>query len=246
MVNDPITAPPAASGSSDNVRAWILCAPACVALVGLNLVPAARSLVAGPPLPLSAELTGWITAMLVIGSRALATTGIILAIEIPLAFCIAVALMRRSSPAPHRHTLTPSWILAALVAGFSWRLVFGGGIGFIQPGAPNWPSYALEVWRSLPLAVLLFYVCLRRAGTHLAEVAALDGAGLVQLVRLVHLPICAPAIFLLAGLRIVDYLRALDASVIGSGPGTRAVWTLLVLAVGALTMRIAEKREYGA
>lgn len=228
---------------SDNVCAWILCAPACVALTALNLLPAARALLDGPPLPLTDELTNWGYAMLAVGGRAVATTGVILAIEIPIAVCIAITIIRRSKQESDRPITTPAWILAAMVAGFSWRLVFGSGIGFIRPGAPGWPSYALEVWRSLPLAVLLFYVSLCRAGAHLAHFAKLDGAGLMQTVRLLYLPICAPAAFLLAVLRIVDYLRALDSGILSSGAGERAVWTLLLLTVGSLALRLGERPE---
>ncbi len=231
----PTTAP------ADNGLAWILCAPAAAAMVVLNLFPAGTALLHSPVLPVTGELAAWGNALLVIGGRALVMSGMILAIEIPLALYLATVALRRSrSP---RVTTTPGLLLAATVAGFSWRLLFGDGIGFVDPRSSVWTTILVEVWRSLPLATLLFYATLDRTARDLTQVARLDGATFAQVVRRIYVPICRPAMLLLLGLRLIDYLRAVNVSASSPPAAERAVWTLLVLGVATLAIGIAPGRE---
>ncbi len=231
----PTTAP------ADNGLGWILCAPAAAAMIVLNLFPAGGALLETPPLQVTGELAAWGNALLVIGRRALAMSGTILAIEIPLAFYLAIVALR-STRSP-RVTRTPALLFAATVAGFSWRLLFGGSIGFVHASASTWTTVFTEVWRSLPLTTLLFYATLERTARDLAQVARSDGATLAQVVRRIYVPLCKPAMLLLVGLRIVDYLRAVNASAFGIPAAERAVWTLLVLGIAILAVGVAQGRE---
>lgn len=229
----------ATASASDNVRAWLLCAPACAVLVAINLWPAARALIQGPPSPISAELTGWGLGVLELAGRALATTGAILALEVPLALTLALLLVRGDDAASRARPRLAGWWIAMLLVGFSWRLLFGGTIGFLQPGALEWRTAVVEVWRTFPLATLLLYAALRNRIGDLPETAQIEGAGVGHAIVRIYLPLCAPAIFLLASLRIIDYLRAIELA--GTGEA-RAAWTILVVTVGALALKIAEPR----
>lgn len=224
------------SAAAGNVRAWLLCAPALGVIAMFNLRPAGEALIRSPPLPIVEELTGLAISLLTVGGQAIAVATPILLIETPLAFYLAFALHRRGTGA--ETSRLSSGLLPAIVAGFSWRLVFGGGIGFLHSGASLWATVVLEVWRSLPLTVLLFHYTLRDAGLEHARAARLEVATFTQLFRRVLLPICEPAILLLATLRLVDILRALPSSDGGSPYQERAAWTLLVLIVGALAWRV--------
>ncbi len=235
------TSPDTPPGSAANVRAWLLCAPALGVLALLNLQPAGKALIGGPPVPLLEELVNLATALLTVGGRAVATITPILLVEVPLAFYLAFTLHRRASAAANERL--SSGILPAIVAGFSWRLIFGGGIGFLQPMSSPIATALLEVWRSLPLTVLLFHYVLRDAGLEHARAARLEVATFAQLFRRVLLPVCEPAIFLLAALRLVDVLRAFPSNGDLSHAHERAAWTLLVVVASALSLRVGRPRS---
>jgi ABC-type sugar transport system permease subunit len=222
----------------DNLRAWLLCAPATVAMLALNIWPACRELISSPPRPLMAELSSWAISSLVVGAQVVGLCGGILLLELPLAFGLALLLLRRGAAGG---AATPAMALAAVAAGLSWRLLFGGSIGFVATAKPGWPAILLEVWRTLPLATLLVYAPLRRRGALLAEVAALDGASFGQTVRRVYLPMCRPAVLALAALHGIDYLRAAQAPLISVGSADRAIWTVLVALVAILALRVVDR-----
>lgn len=228
------------SSRPDNLRAWALCAPAVFALLGLNVVPAVRALIEAPPRPLMAELSSWAIASFAVAAQTLLFCVPALLFEIPIALLLAVALLQRRAalPAERSDRLTA---IAAVLAAFAWRLVFGGAIGSAPSDAPDWTMAALEVWRTLPLATLLLFAALRRRGTPLAEVATLDGAASAQTLRRVHLPLCRSAIAALTALHVVDYLRALHAPLISPGSADRAIWTVLVMVVAILGFRVADR-----
>lgn len=233
---EPITV---TANASDNVRAWLLCAPACAVMVALNLWPAARALIQGPPLPVSAELTRWGLGVLDYGSRALAMTGAVLALEVPLALTLALLLVRIDDAASRSRRRSAGWWLVMILVGLSWRLFFGGTIGFLRASALEWQTVVVEVWRTFPLATLLFYAALRNRIGDLPVAAQIEGAGLGHMIFRIYLPLCAAAISLLASLRIIDYLRAVDVAASGDA---RAAWTILVGTVGVLALKVAEPR----
>src|SRR5690606_23921284 len=127
----------AMSSRTDNLLAWALCAPAAIALFALNLVPAVGALIAAPPRPLMTELGSWAIASLVVAAQALRFCLPILLLEVPLALLLAMALLRRRDALPRDR---PDRIIAvaAVLAGFGWRLLFGGAIGFASRDAPHW------------------------------------------------------------------------------------------------------------
>jgi ABC-type sugar transport system permease subunit len=231
-----IDATPNASG---NVRAWLLCAPACAVMVVFNLWPAGRALIQGPPLPISAELTNWGLGVLAYGIRALAMTGAILAIEVPLALSLALLLVRIEGAAAHVPGQSAGRWAGAILVGFSWRLFFGGTIGFLQPSPFEWQTVVVEVWRTFPLATLLLYAALRNRIGELPVTAQIEGAGVGRAIFRIYLPLCAPAIVVLASLTIIDYLRAIDVTNVSDA---RAAWTVTLGAVGVLALEIAGPR----
>ena len=174
---------------SASLRAWLLCAPACVAMLVANILPACRELLGAGPRPLEAEIAAWGISFLVVGAHVLALAAVCLTFEAPLALAVALVILHRTArtPPPAR------WLAPVIAAGFAWRLLFGGTFGFAQTGGSLWSIAALEAWRTLPLSALLFYVPLRRAGAVMTDVARLDGAAFTQTVARVYLPICRPA-----------------------------------------------------
>ncbi len=216
-----------------------MCAPACVAMVALNILPACRELLAVAARPLSAEMTSWMVSLLVIGSHVAALCAVSLIVEAPLAFALAIVLLHRTARRPP----PAEWLAAAAAAGFTWRLAFGGTLGFAQGTEPIWSTAILEVWRTLPLATLLFYIPLHRRGIAISEAARLDGSDFLQIVRRVYAPVCAPAASALLLLRTVDYLRVVEAPMISPGAANRIIWVLLLFAVTALASRVARQYE---
>lgn len=228
------------SSRPDNLRAWAMCTPAAIALLGLNLVPAIGAMIQAPPRPLMAELSSWAIASFVMVAQTLRFCVPLVLLEVPIALLLAVALSQSRATLP-AEPLDRLVALAAVLAGFAWRLLFGGAIGFAPSDAPDWQVIGLEVWRTLPLATLLLYGALQRRGSTLAEVAALDGATFAQTLRRIHLPQCRSAIAALTALHVVDYLRALHAPLISPGSADRAVWTVLVMVVAILGFRVADR-----
>lgn len=222
----------------DNLRAWLLCAPAAATLLALNVWPACLQLISSPPRPLMAELSGWAISSLVVGAQTLMLCGAILLIEVPLAVALALRLRRRAGARP----ATPALALAALGAGLGWRLLFGGTLGFASSGLPTWSAVLFETWRTLPLATFLLTVPLRRAAP-LADAAAVDGADRTQTLLRVDLPACRGAILALAALHAVDLLRAVQAPWISVAAGDRAAWTILVALVALLALPVASRRR---
>jgi ABC-type sugar transport system permease subunit len=221
--------------ASDTRRAWLLCAPACLAMVLLNILPACRELMAGEPRTLAAATSSWAIALFVVGLQTLAVCAASAIIEAPLGFAIAVVLLHRTA-----HVRTPErWFAAAVAAGFVWRLAFGGSLGFLDETGSPWAVGVAELWRTLPLVVLLFYIPMRRSGIVTAEVAQLDGAGRSTIVRRVYWPLARPALLVLMALRGIDYLRAVETPLISPLGAQRAAWVLLLLAVTAVASRAA-------
>jgi len=203
----------------------------------LNILPACGELLASASQSLTHAATAWAISLLVVGAHTLAVCATSAIIEAPLAFAIAVTFFQRNPhPGPH-------WLAPAVAAGFIWRLAFGGSLGFADSVGSPWAAAALEIWRTLPLAILLFYVPLRRAGVAAAEAARLDGASTATIVRRIHWPACRPAFLVLLALRAVDYLHAAEKPLLSPLAAHRASWLLLLVVVTALALRIARPQE---
>lgn len=130
-------------------------------------------------------------------------------------------------------------ILAPVVVGLAWKTFLltpkYGLVDYIAQlaglGSQPWladPTLALvsvtvvHTWQWTPFAFLVFLASLHSLPPDPMEAARVDGANAWQIFRHLILPMLAPAIVIVAILRMVWALRAFDAilALTGGGPGT--------------------------
>ena len=97
------------------------------------------------------------------------------------------------------------------------------GIPFLSN--PSWAlvSVALvDVWQWTPFCFLVFLAALQGVPDELYEAARIDGAGALDLLGRVLLPILTPTIVIVLLLRLAEALKLFDIpfSLTGGGPGT--------------------------
>jgi multiple sugar transport system permease protein len=97
------------------------------------------------------------------------------------------------------------------------------GIPFLSN--PNWAlvSVALvDVWQWTPFCFLVFLAALQGVPDELYEAARIDGAGALDLLGRVLLPLLTPTIVIVLLLRLAEALKLFDIpfSLTGGGPGT--------------------------
>lgn len=138
-----------------------------------------------------------------------------------------------------------SWLLAILMmplmvapalVGLMYRLVLhefvgpvpyylwaylGASISFLGSGSAFWTLVAIETLQWTPFALLLFYMAYQAIPAEVNEAATLDGAGGLQRLRHIELPLMRPTIVVALLIRFIDGFRVFDNVYVltGSGPG---------------------------
>jgi multiple sugar transport system permease protein len=183
-------------------------------------------------------------------SSAILITGLYLlfstAIMLVLAFAFALALSVPRSPGLLRAIIVMPLVIPPVVAGFTWRFLLNGEIGFL--GAWLLPMAGLhlnlladptgalisiviaDVWSRTPFMFLIFLAALQSIPRDYYEAIRLDGANRLQELLLVTLPMMTGAIAVALMFRIIDALNTFELIYVMTkgGPG-RATQTLSLL-----------------
>lgn len=137
--------------------------------------------------------------------------------------------------------LTP-WVVPTFVVALLWRNMWQSDIGIINTVLVDWTGLLSQrprwlvgentlwaitvpsIWRSIPLAMLLFTAGLAAIPNELHEAAAIDGAGAFRRFWHVTLPLLRPiiAVQLLFGVVYTAYQFPMPEIMLGSNPGEHA------------------------
>jgi ABC-type sugar transport system permease subunit len=177
--------------------------------------------------------------------RALAVTlsltagSLIALVALGLGGALLVDCAGRWRPVLYGFAIVP-WAIPTVVNGLMWKWIlnpyFGAlngllvSIGLFDQyqsflSHPTWALAAVinaNVWRELPLAMILMGAGLQTVPRDLYDAARVDGAGAWSLFRTVTFPWLIPSLFVLAILETMNALRLFDIIWImtGGGPGT--------------------------
>lgn len=163
-----------------------------------------------------------------------------------LAFAFSLALSGPRSPGLLRAIIVMPLVIPPVVAGFTWRFLLNGEIGFF--GAWLLPMAGLkvnmladpvgallsiviaDVWSRTPFMFLIFLAALQSIPRDYYEAIRLDGAGRVQEFLLVTLPMMKGAVAVALMFRVIDALNTFELIYVMTkgGPG-RATQTLSLL-----------------
>lgn len=129
-------------------------------------------------------------------------------------------------------------ILAPVVVSVIWLLILNPQVGVLNKiltalGLPEqgWlglPTGAMasvilvDVWHWTPLVYLICYTALKGIDPSLYDAARVDGAGELQLLRRVTIPLLRPALLVAAGIRVIMGVKVFDEMFLltHGGPGT--------------------------
>lgn len=179
----------------------------------------------------------WVTCLYLVLSTAL---------MLVLALAFALALSGPKSPGLLRAIIVMPLVIPPVVAGFTWRFLLNGEIGFL--GAWLLPKAGLrvnmladpvgalisiviaDVWSRTPFMFLIFLAALQSIPRDYYEAIRLDGANRLQELLLVTLPMMKGAIAVALMFRIIDALNTFELIYVMTkgGPG-RATQTLSLL-----------------
>jgi multiple sugar transport system permease protein len=182
------------------------------------------------------------SAVLVTGAYLVLSTAIMLV----LAFAFALALSVPRSAGLLRAIIVMPLVIPPVVAGFTWRFLLNGEIGFL--GAWLLPMAGLnvnlladpvgalisiviaDVWSRTPFMFLIFLAALQSIPRDYYEAIRLDGASRLQELLLVTLPMMTGAIAVALMFRIIDALNTFELIYVMTkgGPG-RSTQTLSLL-----------------
>jgi multiple sugar transport system substrate-binding protein len=174
--------------------------------------------------------------------RTLLFVTITVALELALGLVIALGLDRsfRSRGLVRATALLP-WAIPTVVTALVWRLVFEAhpgaetGRGLTDPIGAWLALVFADVWKTTPFVALLLLSGLSTIDPRLDEAARIDGAGFLQRLWNVTLPLLKPALLVALVFRTLDAFRVFDLVYVltGGGPGTAtepiALFTFSVL-----------------
>jgi raffinose/stachyose/melibiose transport system permease protein len=141
-------------------------------------------------------------------------------------------------------------VLSPVVIAFLWKYMFNPdpdaglnallgffGLDFLQqnwlgdPGVALWAVALTVVWQYAGFSMVIFLAALQGIPRELEEAAALDGAGRLQRLRHVVIPLIAPALTINVTLSTIGGLKLFDQvfAITGGGPGysTETLSTLI-------------------
>lgn len=161
------------------------------------------------------------------------STGIMLVVGMGLALCFADA----SRSGWLRAIVVMPLVIPPVVAGFTWRFLLNGEMGFI--GAFLLPSIGFEanlladpksallsivvadVWSRMPFMFLIFLAALQSVPRDLYEAARVDGANPIHEFFYITLPLLRSAIVIAVLFRLVDAINTFELIYVMTkgGPG---------------------------
>jgi multiple sugar transport system permease protein len=264
-----VTAPK--GGKSERARserklAWMLCAPAVIAMLIVTGYPIAYAFYLSLQkfdlrFPDDKEFVGFSNYADVLTSStwwdAVTTTLIItvisVALELVLGMAIALVMHRAIfGRGPVRAAILIPYGIVTVVAAFAWRFAFDPASGFVQnlplisdTAAPltNQTGSLIviilaEVWKTTPFMALLLLAGLALVPDELHEAAKVDGAGPVQRFFRITLPLMKPAILVALLFRTLDAFRIFDNVFIIQPGGALGTETVSILGYNILINRV--------
>jgi multiple sugar transport system permease protein len=238
--NPPEAAPAKTSSRTRSERrlAWMLCAPAVVAMLLVTAYPIAYAVVLSlqnvdlrfPDENSFAGLSNYVTVLTsslwwtdVFNTVFLMVTTV--AIELALGMAIALVMHRAifGRGVVRTSVLIPYGIIT-VVAAFAWQFAFAPDSGFVNnlpliSDEMDWfggrfSSFAViimaEVWKTTPFMALLLLAGLVTIDRGLYEAAKVDGASAWQRFTKITLPLMKPAILVALLFRSLDAFRVFD------------------------------------
>jgi multiple sugar transport system permease protein len=238
--NPPEAAPTKTSSRTRSERklAWMLCAPAVLAMLLVTAYPIAYAVVLSlqnvdlrfPDENSFAGLSNYVTVLTsslwwtdIFNTVFLMVTTV--AIELVLGMAIALVMHRAifGRGVVRTSVLIPYGIIT-VVAAFAWQFAFAPETGFVNnlpliSDSMDWfggrfSSFAViimaEVWKTTPFMALLLLAGLVTIDDQLYEAARVDGATAWQRFTRITLPLMKPAILVALLFRTLDAFRVFD------------------------------------
>jgi multiple sugar transport system permease protein len=246
--------------------AWMLCAPAVVAMLLVTGYPIGYALYLSFQkidlrFPDEKEFVGLSNYVDVLTSTTwwsdvfvtLFITVVSVSIELVLGMAIALVMHRAifGRGGVRAAVLIPYGIVT-VVAAFTWRFAFDPTAGFVA-GLPLVPDdYApltnqsgsifiiilAEVWKTTPFMALLLLAGLALVPDELHEAAKVDGASTFQRFVRITLPLMRPAILVALLFRTLDAFRLFDSAYIIQPGGANGTETVSILGFNILINRL--------
>lgn len=233
----------ARAGASERTRserrlAWMLCAPAVIAMLAVTAYPIGYAFVLSLQqidlrFPQEGGFVGLDNYASVLGSElwwtdifnTLFVTVVSVSIELVLGMAIALVMHRAifGRGAIRTSVLIPYGVVT-VVAAFAWQFAFAPDSGFVNnlpliAEDKDWfgdrfSAFAViimaEVWKTTPFMALLLLAGLVTIDSQLYEAAKVDGANAVQRFFRITLPLIKPAILVALLFRTLDAFRVFD------------------------------------
>jgi multiple sugar transport system permease protein len=224
------------SKGAEQRLAWLLCAPAVIAMLVVTAYPMLYALWLSLfrydlRFPAEREFIGLENYLSVLGSetwwQALFNTLVITvgSVSVELVLGLAFALVMHRSVVCRRMVRTSLLIpygIVTVVAAMSWRFAFDPTIGYVNALlglegawlAERWSAFFViiqtEIWKTTPFMALLLLAGLTLVPEDLLRAARVDGANALQRFFRVTLPLMRPVIMVALLFRTLDAIRIFD------------------------------------
>jgi multiple sugar transport system permease protein len=243
--------------------AWMLCAPAVVAMVIVTGYPIVYAIILSFQrydlrFPDDREFVGLDNYITVLQSstwwtdffNTMIITVISVALELVLGMLIALVMHRAIfGRGPVRAAILIPYGIVTVVSAFAWRYAFDAGPGFVinwfnldkPPLTERDGSFVViilaEVWKTTPFMALLLLAGLALVPEELHRAAKVDGATAVQRFFRITLPLIVPSILVALLFRTLDAFRVFD-SVFVMTRGANDTETVSILGYNTLINRV--------
>ncbi len=232
---------------SERKLAWMLCAPAVIAMLLVTAYPIIYAIVLSVQkldlrFPDEGGFIGLDNYVTVLSSplwwesvfNTVFIAVVSVAIELVLGMIIALVMFRAIfARGLVRTTVLIPYGIITVVAAFAWFYAFDPGSGFVNhlPFVPDdkawfgdrWSALgviiAAEVWKTTPFIALLLLAGLTTIDGGLYEAAKVDGASAWQRFWKITLPLMKPAILVAVLFRMLDAFRVFDSIFVMTGGG---------------------------
>ena len=224
------------SKGAEQRLAWLLCAPAVIAMLVVTAYPMLYALWLSLfrydlRFPAEREFIGLENYLSVLGSetwwQALFNTLVITvgSVSVELVLGLAFALVMHRSVVCRRMVRTSLLIpygIVTVVAAMSWRFAFDPTIGYVNALlglegawlAERWSAFFViiqtEIWKTTPFMALMLLAGLTLVPEDLLRAARVDGANALQRFFRVTLPLMRPVIMVALLFRTLDAIRIFD------------------------------------
>ena len=200
---------------------------------------------------------------LVIGASAVFTAGTLVgSLGLGTLLGLALSSLRPALRGPLLALLLVPWVVAGVVVGYTWKLVYDPqiglanamlvplGIGRVAWLLERWPAIAAlvvaNVWAAYGVVLLVISSALANVPANLILAGQADGAGTVTIIRRIVLPNIQRAFLLAALVAVISGLNVFDLIFVMTGGGPTYQTETLALTMYRLTFRRGDIGEGAA